>query len=948
MNKRIEEVSYRPFDPEPVLQRQILPLERDDGSMLRRVAAGLARVADTLYERGAREAAIAGERDADAAVMASAPGASEITGGEIEPTPEEQKGYRVTVAPEGIRGLITEAARRNGVDPDALIEVARIESNFDPGARNPRSTAGGLFQFIDGTARQYGLRNKFDPAQASEAAARLMSDNKRFLEGRLGRSVTAGELYLAHQQGPEGARRLLANPDARAIDIVGRDAVLLNGGTADMTAGQFASLWTSKVYDGGARMKPEDADGPIKVTPVRTPLSIRTRPGRWRPTGSNTIYGRAYDVQGMKTYLQMAKMAIIEDQAAVYDRYKDDPAQLKAAMDELLEAHRRDGNYFPEIAPEYELSFRQNAFGLIQQAQANAETLRLQQDQVGFLDRVSALEDRKSQMLVGIDPANPSAATMLDDLQGTIDSHYDSAVSRGIMDPLEAARAKRESRSAMTVGYYLKQANGLGSDGLETLSAKMAEDYEAGRLKGVTAEDWGKIAAGLRAAISARRAEDDKVTADLVKRGDDIYQRALRGEPVAPSEIAKLRTDARLAPDGDRTLASTEAKMRLAAALRTQPVGTVEKTLGEILKRPDGKADPEDVDFARGEIRKLRERLVKDPLGAAESMGLVPPVPPVTLDGMKDPAALRDALSARWGSAVAAARHFGVPIRFFRPGEADQLQAMAMQDPDAMVAFTLNVANTFGKDTPAAMREIAEEGPVMAHAVGLSIVTGDASLARDVAKISVMKARKELDVKVPADVLNVKAAETLAGALMAQPETQNAAIGTAKLLFEKMAAEQGFDPATVREPDSVAAAAWEKALDRALGGQVLNGEAYGGLGMVNDRAIVVPPFMKKDQVENVLYGLTEKQLEKLPPRGTINGITVTATQMKDGYLVSIGDGLYRVALNDPLGDDPAYVIDKDGKPWVLDIRALEKIQKESTPEDYQPYRPGALSNPGQN
>ena len=1078
MNKRLEEVTYRTYDPQPVLQQSIVPLEKDDGDMLRRVASGLARVADTLFERGAREAAFAGEQAGMRDALASAPGASTIEGG--DPVYAPPKGLRVQVAPSDVKSAIAAAAQRNGVPEDDLTQIAWVESKFDPNARNPGSSAGGLFQFTDPTARAYKLANKFDAVASSEAAARLYSDNKRALEGRLGRQVNLGELYLAHQQGAKGASDLLSNPDKLAIDVVGRDAVLKNGGDETMTAAQFASRWTSKfntstvradqrrentpfdlvmadgskpdvegvkpavltafqdlqnawgksipirsgyrdpernrkaggadksqhihgnaldldvsamnederkdlirtasalgfkgigVYqnsvhlDMGARrawgpshhddsipgwaqdvigehmtekatsdrasryQDTSDDDGPLEVK--RVPLSITTKPGRWQPTRSNTIYGRAYDVAGTRTYLQMAKLGIIEDQAAVYDKYKDDPVQLRSAMDQMLEAHRRDGTMLPEIAPEYELSFRQNALGYIQQAQSNAEKLKLQQDNASFNDRLTGLEDRKSQLLVGVDPRDPQASTMLDDMQGTIDSHYDSAVARGMMTPDKAREAKRLSRSETMSGFYLKQANGLKADEIDALAVKMADDYAAGNLKGVTPEDWGRIQQGLQAAKSHREAEDNKATADLSKRGDDMFTRALRGEPVAPSEVTKFRTDVRLAPDGENVLASTEARLKLASALRTQPIGTVEKNLGEILKRPGGTVNAADTEFARGQIDEVRKKLMVDPLGQAESFGLIPPVPPITIDGMKDPAALRDALSARWGSATAAAKHFGVPVKYFRPGGADQLQAAAMANPDAMVAFTLNVANSFGKDTPAAMREISEQGPIMAHAVGLSITTGDASLARDVAKISVMKANKELAVKLPeGDQLGIKANEFLGGALMAQPEMQSAAVGTAKLLFEKMAFEQGFDPATIKEPGSVAAAAWEKALDRALGGQVMNGDEYGGLGSYNDRPIVVPAFMKKDQVESVFYGMTETQLAKLAPRGTINGIDVTAGQMKDGYLVSVGDGLYRVAINDPASDDPAYVIDKAGKPWVLDINALDKIQKTPNP-----------------
>lgn len=147
--------------------------------------------------------------------------------------------------------LFASTEQSYGLPTGFLGRVAQIESSMNPRAQNPRSSAGGLFQFIDSTARQYGLQDRFDPAQATDAAARLARDNADRLRNALGRDPTAGELYLAHQQGGGGAARLLANPSARAADIVGARAVTLNGGTPDMTAGQFAQRWIGRV-DGAA------------------------------------------------------------------------------------------------------------------------------------------------------------------------------------------------------------------------------------------------------------------------------------------------------------------------------------------------------------------------------------------------------------------------------------------------------------------------------------------------------------------------------------------------------------------------------------------------------------------------------------------------------------------------------------------------------------------------
>lgn len=146
-----------------------------------------------------------------------------------------------------VAGVDLGAVERNYNLPSGYMgTMAQIESGGDPNAQNNNSSAGGLFQQIDSNAEAYGVTNRFDPAQSADGAARFAVDNANTLRGVLGRDPTGGELYLAHQQGPGGARALLSNPNARAVDVVGAEAVQLNGGHPDMTAGEFANLWIDK------------------------------------------------------------------------------------------------------------------------------------------------------------------------------------------------------------------------------------------------------------------------------------------------------------------------------------------------------------------------------------------------------------------------------------------------------------------------------------------------------------------------------------------------------------------------------------------------------------------------------------------------------------------------------------------------------------------------------
>lgn len=78
------------------------------------------------------------------------------------------------------RAIIERQLEEQGLPKD-LIYLAMIESGFDPGATSHKS-AGGVWQFIPGAARAYGLEvshwvdARRDPERAAEAAAHLLKD----------------------------------------------------------------------------------------------------------------------------------------------------------------------------------------------------------------------------------------------------------------------------------------------------------------------------------------------------------------------------------------------------------------------------------------------------------------------------------------------------------------------------------------------------------------------------------------------------------------------------------------------------------------------------------------------------------------------------------------------------------------------------------------------------
>jgi hypothetical protein len=155
---------------------------------------------------------------------------------------------RAMAMPSEFDPLFAETEQKYNLPSGTLKQIAKVESSLNPNAKNPNSSASGLFQFINSTARQYGLTNPFDPVASTDAAGRLAADNAKGLREVLGRDPSPGELYLAHQQGLGGASKILSNPNASVASLVGNEAARLNRG-AGMTAGDFAKQWTSK-FDG--------------------------------------------------------------------------------------------------------------------------------------------------------------------------------------------------------------------------------------------------------------------------------------------------------------------------------------------------------------------------------------------------------------------------------------------------------------------------------------------------------------------------------------------------------------------------------------------------------------------------------------------------------------------------------------------------------------------------
>ncbi len=151
---------------------------------------------------------------------------------------------RTSSIPVTVQNAITVASRRTGASFDYLVNTAQRESSFKTNAKSSSSSAAGLFQFVEGTwlkvvkedgprlglsdmaknirrssSGKYYVPNKgqrkqilamrHDAETSALMAAAYTEHNERYVRGRIGRTPSDGELYLAHFLGPGSAAKMI-------------------------------------------------------------------------------------------------------------------------------------------------------------------------------------------------------------------------------------------------------------------------------------------------------------------------------------------------------------------------------------------------------------------------------------------------------------------------------------------------------------------------------------------------------------------------------------------------------------------------------------------------------------------------------------------------------------------------------------------------------------------
>jgi hypothetical protein len=177
-------------------------------------------------------------------------------------------------------------------------KVAKVESGNNPNAKNPYSSAGGLFQFtsgsFEGVSNKYNLgytaEDRFDPVKSQKAFELFTKDNARAIEGTLGHTPTDADLYMAHFLGAGGANTFFKgygqNPNAPITSVVSPAVVNANKSVMLDKNGNPRTL--QQVYDwANKKMNITPGDIPVREGNITQEFTNYETPGVFSNFGGN-------------------------------------------------------------------------------------------------------------------------------------------------------------------------------------------------------------------------------------------------------------------------------------------------------------------------------------------------------------------------------------------------------------------------------------------------------------------------------------------------------------------------------------------------------------------------------------------------------------------------------------------------------------------------------------
>lgn len=723
------------------------------------------------------------------------------------------------------------------------------------------------------------------------------------------------------------------------------------GGAADSAAASFngAAKLFAQVSDTIGRYADE-----VAIDKGRKEGAIAGFDPEFRPKGGVTLYAKAYDQAAVQTYKGQMTVNLAGQMEKAFDAHKDNPAKLATALQGIRQGWMEniDRELAPHVLPEFEASFNRQALTLNRQATKNQLALAAQAQHATLLQSLAVHQRAIDQAAYGngLDPAADAA------LAGELQSYQAKLSQRGadgryLLEPATQFKLLRDMEEQIVAGRLYGAFDRLPSlQEKQALIRKLDEDFaksQGGAAK-LDLPQFMKIKSRLETEYRRAEHEGREASALIGAQVTRVEQDAAVGKAATPDEMVRLRTAA--AATGDlklqARLALAENTLAYTQDFLLKPPAVQDAELKGLRERA---ADPKR-GIADWESHRLiiaeklagerKTKVVEDPLGYAHASGLTKVTP---LD-FSTPETTAATLQTRVTQAEQVAAYYGQKPVYLRPLERQALQADLAKGGDAALATAGQVALAFGDKAEAVMNELDKQHNGQLALMGMHVVRGaDPQFLKDAAVGLAL--RKDPERKTVAHLKNVDvdaaAAKVDSGVMGAFPQARSAAINLTNAAYEVVAQRQGltaFDEAQ-----------WQSLYRQAIGEQLVGGEVYGGLGYARRsyfgwrlEPVIVPHNVKQAGFGELLQAI---QLEDFGGNGPVHqhGKPVTVSDFDGAGLLQAGDGRYYLQTGTASDGRPRVLQTRDGRDFVLDLKALEPVLRKRRPDLYR--GPGPASSP---
>jgi hypothetical protein len=453
------------------------------------------------------------------------------------------------------------------------------------------------------------------------------------------------------------------------------------------------------------------------------------------------------------------------------------------------------------------------------------------------------------------------------------------------------------------------------------------------------------ISYGTRQKLAATISHFTKADTTATNSSIDALQKQVQAGYQVPDDVwESLRQKVNQTPDAD-----TQQNFKTADQIRTvissfrgqspqQIESYVSNLEGQINRQG---ASPQAVEVAQA-ARTYFTHLKSDVTGPgmldrATRDGVVPNLQ--TLDPTMDGNSLAVALQRRSAQVKQAAQFYGqTDPNFFTTSEQGAWKDFSNVGGPKMQAAAAAIVQALGPQAGDIFKEIQGAAPQFAHIGRLTALGADPQAISDLATYAQLYAdptKQKQIPKFPEGQVQADTRDIYGTAFQAMPSFRDAALDATQKLAEMTALRTAADPKSLRidkQAQEAAGAHFDK--DENQYGGVATFKT-GTIPFRNVQKVPIPPLLKADAVGDVMKAIVDDDLKANPPVAGDLKTPIPASKVTTGNLVAQGHGVYWVALGDPQGKDPQWVMSPNGSKFSLNLNALEPALRDRVPTAWQ-------------